>query len=545
MEHRTFAATVIALGCAAAQFAPAQNIAGCAVFPANNVWNTPVDRLPVDRNSAAYVATVGADKPLVPDFGSGTFQGGPIGIPFIVVPGSQPKVPISFQYADESEPGPYPLPRDAPIEGGSQSTGDRHVLVIDRDNCVLYEVFSSYPQSDGSWKAGSGAIFKLNSNSLRPANWTSADAAGLPIVPGLVRYDEVAAGEIRHAIRFTVPQTQRAYIWPGRHFASSLTGSQYPPMGARFRLKASFDISSFSPENQVILRALKKYGMLLADNGSSWYISGAPDDHWNNDRLRELRRVHGSDFEAIDESSLRIDPNSGQARQNTVRNAASFLEGPVAPGEIISIFGDKIGPPAPVASAANADGLIPTELAGVGASFDGALAPLLYASAGQINAIVPYGVAGKNSTQAQITYNGSTVVALSLPVTTASPALFILDPSGQAAALNQDFRVNSSANPAGKGSAVMLFATGAGQTNPPGVDGKITHDDLATPALPVTVTIGGQQADILYAGGAPGLVAGALQVNARIPDTATSGAASVILRIADTESPPGATLAIR
>ena len=525
--------------------APAQTIAGCAVFPANNFWNTPVDRLPVDPNSATYVATIGAAKPLVPDFGSGAFQGGPIGIPFVVVPGSQPKVPIAFQYADESEPGPYPLPPNAPIEGGIRSAGDRHVLVIDRDNCILYEVFSSYPQSDGSWKAGSGAIFKLNSNTLRPDTWTSADAAGLPIVPGLVRYDEVAAGEIRHAIRFTVPQTRRAYIWPARHMASSLTGSQYPPMGQRFRLKASFDISGFSPENQVILRALQKYGMILADNGSSWYISGAPDDHWNNDQLRELRRVLGSNFEAIDESSLRIDPNSGQARQNTVRNAASFLEGPVAPGEIISIFGDSIGPPAPAISSTDADGLIPGQLAGVGASFDGALAPVLFASAGQINAIVPFAVAGKASTQAQVTFNGGTVVALSLPVSAAAPGLFILDSSGQAAVLNQDFRVNSSANPAEKGSAVMLYATGAGQTDPPGVDGKITRGDLAVPALPVSVSIGGLPADILYAGAAPGLVAGALQVNARIPDNAPSGATGVTLRIGGAPSQPGATLAIR
>ena len=318
MEPRTLAAIIgLALACAVSPFAKAQTAGGCPIFPANNVWNTSIERLPLDPNSSAYVTTIGADKPLVPDFGLGT-----IGIPFVVVPGTQAKVPLSFQYAGESDPGPYPIPPDAPIEGGSQSKGDRHVLVLDRDNCVLYEVFSAYPQSDGSWKAGSGAIFKLNSNALRHETWTSADAAGLPIVPGLVRYDEVAAGEIRHAIRFTVPQTRRAYIWPGRHFASSLTGAQYPPMGARFRLKASFDISGFSPENQVILRALKKYGMLLADNGSSWYISGAPDEKWNNDRLRELRRVHGSDFEAIDESSLRADPASGRtlARRSPLSN---------------------------------------------------------------------------------------------------------------------------------------------------------------------------------------------------------------------------------
>jgi hypothetical protein len=357
----------------------AQTISGCAVFPANNVWNQPIDHLPVDPNSAAYVATIGADKPLVTDFGSGTYLGAPIGIPFVVVPGSQPRVPISFQYADESDPGPYPIPPNAPIEGGSQSTGDRHILVVDRDNCVLYEVYSAYPQSDGSWQAGSGAIFPLNSNKLRPQTWTSADAAGLPILPGLVRYDEVASGEIRHAIRFTAPQTLRAYVWPARHFASSLTATQYPPMGARFRLKAGTDISGFSPENQVILRALKKYGMLLADNGSSWYISGAPDDHWNNDSLHLLRNLHGSDFEAVDESSLIVDPDSGEVRQSPMVNAASFIEGAVAPGEIITIFGSGIGPTTPAFSQAS-NGFLPQELNGVTLSFDGTPAPLLYVS---------------------------------------------------------------------------------------------------------------------------------------------------------------------
>ena len=548
MEPRTLVATVgLALVCAVSPFARGQTISGCAVFPANNVWNTSIERLPVDPNSAAYVTTIGADKPLVPDFGSGTFQGGPIGIPFVVVPGTQPKVPLRFQYSDDSDPGPYPIPPNAPIEGGSQSNGDRHVLVLDRDNCILYEVFSAYPQTDGSWKAGSGAIFNLKSHALRHETWTSADAAGLPIVPGLVRYDEVAAGEIRHAIRFTVPQTRRAYIWPGRHFASSLTGAQYPPMGARFRLKASYDISGFSPENQVILRALKKYGMLLADNGSSWYISGAPDDQWNNDRLRELRRVHGSDFEAIDESSLRMDPDSGQARQNKVLNAASFTEGPVAPGEIISIFGTNIGPAVPVASAPSADGLIPKELGGVAASFDGAFAPLLYASSNQINAIVPFAVADKTSTEAQVTYNGGIVLAQTLQVNGAAPSLFTVDSSGvgQAAVLNQDYGINSSANPAGKGSYVMIFGTGGGQTDPPGVDGKITQNDLARPRLSVSMKIGGQTADVFYAGTAPGLVTGALQVNARIPNSVNSGAASVVLNVGGVDSQLGATLAIR
>ncbi len=301
-------------GSAMAQGTP--SIAGCPIFPADNVWNTPIDQLPVDSHSSAYITTIGATKGLHPDFGT-VWEGAPIGIPYNVVPGTQPKVNISFYYADESDPGPYPIPPDAEIEGGDQSSGDRHVLVLDSGNCVLYETFDSWPQLDGSWQAGSGAVFDLRSNDLRDSDWTSADAAGLPILAGLVRYDEVAAGEIRHAIRFTAPQTRKEYIWPARHYASSLTGTSYPPMGQRFRLKASFDISAFSSEVQVILLALKKYGMILADNGSSWFISGAPDSRWNDDMLvNELKLVKGSNFEAVDESSLMVDLDSGQVNSN-------------------------------------------------------------------------------------------------------------------------------------------------------------------------------------------------------------------------------------
>jgi hypothetical protein len=303
-------------GAAPPQPQASPELAGCAVFPVDNVWNVPVDTLPVDANSATYVATIGADRHVHADFGSGTWEGGPIGIPYVDVPGTQPMVAVTFDYDDESDPGPYPIPTDAPIEGGSDSDGDRHVLVLDRDNCILYEMFYAFPQADGSWHAGSGAIFDLNSNALRPAGWTSADAAGLPILSGLVRYDEVAGGEIRHALRFTAPQTRQEYLWPARHFASSLTGAEYPPMGQRFRLRADFDISGFSPEVQVILHALKKYGMILADNGSAWYISGVPDERWDNDHLHELHQVHGSDFEAVDESSLMVDPDSSQVRTN-------------------------------------------------------------------------------------------------------------------------------------------------------------------------------------------------------------------------------------
>jgi hypothetical protein len=281
------------------------------MFPGDNVWNVAIDTLPVDVNSAAYVATIGAAKTMHADFGT-VYNGAPNGIPFIVVPGSQPRVAVSFDYADESDPGPYPVPSDAPIEGGPSSTGDRHVLIVDRDGGKLYELFAAYPNPDGSWRAGSGAIFDLDGNALRPAGWTSADAAGLPILPGLVRYEEVVAGEIPHALRFTAPQTRNAFIWPARHKASSLTGATYPPMGQRFRLKASVDIASFGPNVQVILRALKKYGMFLADNGSSWFLSGAPDPRWDDDELHQLGRLIGADFEAVDESALMADPDSGR-----------------------------------------------------------------------------------------------------------------------------------------------------------------------------------------------------------------------------------------
>jgi len=296
----------------------------CPVLPADNIWNTPVDQLPVSPSSSTWISTIGGSTGLKADFGSGTWNGGPIGIPFITVPGTQTKYPATFLYQDESDPGPYAVPLNAPIEGGSQSNGDRHAIAIDTDNCVLYELYRAFPQAS-SWQADSGAIFNLASNALRPETWTSADAAGLPIFPGLVRYDEIAAGEIRHAIRFTVPTTRREYVWPARHFASLQTGTQYPPMGARFRLRSDFDISTFSPVNQIILRAMKKYGIMLADNGSAWYISGAPDPRWNDTDLRDLLRVKGSDWQAVDVSPLMIDPNSGQALQS---NAVSVTVTP-------------------------------------------------------------------------------------------------------------------------------------------------------------------------------------------------------------------------
>ncbi len=304
-------------------------VSGCPTLPADNIWNTRVDQLPVHPSSAAYLSTIGLNTSLRTDFGSGTFDGGPIGIPYVVVPGNQAKVPVSFEYADESDPGPYPVPPNPPIEGGPNSTGDRHILMVDRDNCVLYELYSAYPNPDGTWRAGSGAIFPLGSNGLRPDTWTSADAAGLPILPGLARYDEVAAGEIRHALRFTASVTQRAYVWPARHFASSNTSPTRPPMGTRVRLKADFDVSTYSPANRVILQALKSYGMILADNGSNWFVSGVPDSGWDDDDLRRLRQVVGNNFEVVDQSPLMIHPDSGQARQTGASNPTSTA--PLAP----------------------------------------------------------------------------------------------------------------------------------------------------------------------------------------------------------------------
>jgi len=305
----------LAVGGALAQVTPSgatpfPGAPSCPTFPAGSFWHADVSSLPVHAQSSTWVASVGTGATLKADFGSGTWNGGPIGIPFTTVAGTQPRVPVSFQYADESDPGPYPVPPGAPIEGGPASTGDRHVLVVDRDTCRLWELYSAYPQNGGaSWNAGSGATWDLGSNAMRPLGWTSGDAAGLPILPGLVRRDEVAAGEIDHVIRFTAPRTANSYAWPASHKAAT-GGASDPPMGAWFRLRAGFDISGFSPANQVILRALKKHGMVLADNGSPWFLSGAPDPGWNDSDLGQLRTITGSAFEAVDASSLKVAANS-------------------------------------------------------------------------------------------------------------------------------------------------------------------------------------------------------------------------------------------
>jgi hypothetical protein len=340
----------LALACCAALAAipagAAPTLAGCPVFPTNNVWNARVDNLPVHARSAAWVANVraggdGATRPFHMDFGSGLYpdapdpDAAPIGIPWVTVPGSQPKIAVTFtDYGDESDSAPgvpaiegppgtftgsYPIPSNAPIEGEGPQTpanagGDRHVLVIDTTNCILYETGNNYRPGVypgvATWAASGGAIWDLRSNAMRPEFWTSADAAGLPIFPGLARYEEVAAGVIEHALRFTADRTQGAFVWPARHEASSITNLDVAPMGARFRLKASKNISGFSPQARVIAQAMKTYGIILADNGSSWYVSGAPHPGWDNDVLHELDALRGSDFEAVDTSALMVDPNT-------------------------------------------------------------------------------------------------------------------------------------------------------------------------------------------------------------------------------------------
>ena len=280
------------------------------MFPADSFWHAEVAAVATHPGSTAWRNTIGAGKGLKADFGSGTWDGGPIGIPFNTVGAGQPFVGVSFDYDDESDPGPYPVSPNAAREYG----GDHHVLTVDTSTCRLYEMFDADLGGDGTWHAGSGAVFDLRSNAQRPAGWTSADAAGLAILPGLVRYEEVAAGEVDHVIRFTAPLTQSSYLWPATHEASSSTDPARPPMGAWFRLRADYDTSWMAPQARVIAEALKVHGMILADNGSSWYLSGAPDERWDNDALRQLASIKGADLTAIDASTIMVDPSSGTTR---------------------------------------------------------------------------------------------------------------------------------------------------------------------------------------------------------------------------------------
>jgi len=275
----------------------------CRLFPANNIWNTRVDPLPVHPMSATWLASASADSTdLHPDFGPPDY-----GLPFDIVGRGHDDVDVDFLYADESDPGPYPFDGDTPIEGGS----DRHALIVEKGSCVLYELYAS-EWNGGDPQAGSGAIWDLGSNRLRPDGWTSADAAGLPILPGLVRWDEVKAGSIQHAIRFTVACTTQDYLWPARHEAG-VSDPDCPPMGARFRLRSDFDLSGFSPKARTILRAMQRYGLMLADNGADWYFQGTRDGHWHNGLLDQLKTVPASAFEAVDVSGCMVRSNSGKA----------------------------------------------------------------------------------------------------------------------------------------------------------------------------------------------------------------------------------------
>jgi hypothetical protein len=305
---KLLAAAAVTATLAATTASTPPKVGGCTVFPATSVWNQRVDTLPVEADSATLIASIGLSNGVHADFGSGLWDGSRIGIPYAVVHGkTTTKSRPSFEYADESDKGPYPIPANVPIEGapGHLDSGDRHALIVDADTCRLYELYA-LQRSGTHWTAGSGAIFNLRSNAVRPAGWTSADAAGLPILPGLARWDgDAATGAIRHALRFTAERTRRAYVYPARHYASSSTDPSLPPMGLRVRLKASVDISKLPPQARIVAQAMKTYGLILADNGSSWYVSGAPSPHWSNDQLHALGTLHGSDFEVVDTSSLR------------------------------------------------------------------------------------------------------------------------------------------------------------------------------------------------------------------------------------------------
>jgi hypothetical protein len=287
----------------------------CPAFPADSVWHADIRTLPVNARSGQWMSHMSPTRKVHPDFGpSYGAQPVPYGIPITVVAGTHAKVGVHFDYASESDRGPYPLGSDTKIEGGSSSSGDRHAVIVDKSTCRLYETYATR-KSGTSWYAGSGAIWSLKSDALRPRGWTSADAAGLPILPGLLRYDEVAAGSVDHAIRFTTDKTDRRYLWPARHQAGSVSDPSYPPMGARFRLKAGYSLAGLRTDTQTVLRAMKTYGLILADNGSPWFFQGTADTRWQSALLDQLKRVPASAFEAVDESRLMVSVDSGQARK--------------------------------------------------------------------------------------------------------------------------------------------------------------------------------------------------------------------------------------
>src|ERR1039458_231697 len=323
--------------CSTLSLGPEGSLNGFLPFRSNNLWNTNIANAQLDPNSDAIINFIGSGVHLHPDFGAGLYDGSTIGIPYQVVPGVQPFVTIKFTaYGDESDPGPMPIPFNALIEGyPNPDNGDRHVLVIDKGNCWLYELYHAYLQSDGSWNADSAAVWDLTVNEQRPYTWTSADAAGLPIMPGLVRYDEVAAGAIKHAVRFTLQYSKQGFTPPASHWAPNSSNPLAAPMGMRLRLKASVDISGYPPDDQVILTALKQYGMIMADNGSSLFLGGAPDNRWSNDDLGLLRQLTASDFEVLLISPLYTPGNVPTGPNPTINSFTATTSG--GPGQPVTL----------------------------------------------------------------------------------------------------------------------------------------------------------------------------------------------------------------
>jgi hypothetical protein len=324
--------------CSGMSLGQSASLNGFIPFPADNAWNQDISSAPVDPNSTAIINFIGSSTPLHPDFGAGLYNGQSIGIPYLIVGGGATFAKISFTaYGSESDPGPMPVPKTALIEGyPNPGNGDRHVLVIDRGTCWLYELYGAYRQSDGNWKAASAAVWDLLHGEQRPYTWTSADAAGLPIFAGLARYDEVASGEIKHALRFTLRNSQTAFTPPASHWAGNSSNANAAPMGMRVRLKASYDISSFPTQAQVILAALKKYGMIMADNGSSMYISGDPDNRWNNDDLGTLKQVPASEFEVIEINPL-YTPNNVPTGQAPVISSFTANSSSISAGQPVTL----------------------------------------------------------------------------------------------------------------------------------------------------------------------------------------------------------------
>ena len=291
-------------------FTTCEAVADCQVFPKENIWNTSITGAPIHKSSKIWLASINTKTKLHPDFGAGTYKGRPIGIPINYVSNNTQKHYVKFKYKTESDHQKYPIPFKVKIEGGENSTGDRHIITLNTESCILYELFHAYLLENNQWSAASGAIFNLSSNMLRPKGWTSADAAGLPIYPGLVKYQEVKTGEVNHAFRFTIKKTNKSYLWPARHFASKHNNPNLPPMGIRLRLKQNIDITRFSPQAKTIATTLKTYGMILADNGGDLFLSGEPNKNWNNKQLKDLKKLTISDFEVVDVETLKVTENS-------------------------------------------------------------------------------------------------------------------------------------------------------------------------------------------------------------------------------------------